>query len=173
MPELRGHPENIELRWNCDPDQHPCQLLHNSSSPRNSTYVNLLICIQSCNVGELTENTHPTNFKTAQDSADMSIASINHIWLDSRNVAWIDQSNIKVIEIALERMAHGSSVEEIVEQHGGLLSMAQVHAALSYYYDHEAELDAEIERQLTVSDQLRSKSLSSPGRLKLKQRGQL
>ena len=103
----------------------------------------------------------------------MSIASINHIWLDSRNVAWIDQSNIKVIEIALERMAHGSSVEEIVEQHGGLLSLAQVHAALSYYYDYEAELVAEIERQLTVSDQLRSKSLSSPGRLKLKQRGQL
>jgi uncharacterized protein (DUF433 family) len=167
MPELRRDPENTESRCNCDPDQHPCQLLQDSSSPGNSTHVNLLIYIRSCNSVELTENTHSPNFKSIQGSAEMSIASINHIWLDSRNVAWIDQSNIKVIEIALERMAHGSSVEEIVEQHGGLLSLAQVHAALSYYYDHEAELDAEIECQLTVTDQLRRKSLSSPGRLKL------
>ena len=167
MFELRGNPENNELRVHCDPAQHPFQILHDSPSPRNPTHVNLLNYIRSCNSGELTENADSPNFKSIQDSAEMSIACINHIWLDNRNVAWIDQSNIKVIEIALERMAHGSSVEEIVEQHGGLLSMAQVHAALSYYYDHEAELDAEIERQLTVSDQLRSKSLSSPGRLKL------
>ena len=34
----------------------------------------------------------------------MSVVSINHIWLDERNVAWIDQTNMKVIEIALERL---------------------------------------------------------------------
>lgn len=81
----------------------------------------------------------------------------------------IDQTNVKVIEIALERLAHGSSVEDIVEQHRGLISLAQVHAALAYYYDHEAELNAEIERQLASSDQLRLESLMSPRRLKLKQ----
>lgn len=99
----------------------------------------------------------------------MSVVSINHIWLDERNVAWIDQTNMKVIEIALERLARGSSVKEIVEQHRGLISLAQVHAALAYYYDHEADLNGEIERQLETADQLRNASLSSPGRLKLKQ----
>ena len=103
----------------------------------------------------------------------MSVVSINHIWLDERNVAWIDQTNMKVIEIALERLAHGSSVEEIVEQHRGLISLAQVHAVLAYYHDHEADLNAEIERQLETADRLRSASLSSPGRLKLKQMGRL
>jgi len=103
----------------------------------------------------------------------MSVVSINHIWLDERNVAWIDQTNIKVIEIALERLAHGSSVEEIVEQHCALISLAQVHAALAYYYDHEADLNTEIERQLETADRLRGVSLSSPGRLKLKQMGRL
>jgi hypothetical protein len=94
----------------------------------------------------------------------MSVISINHIWLDERNIAWIDKTNIKVIEIALERLAHGSSVEEIAEQHHGLLS---------WYYDHELDLNVEIERQLETFDRLRNASLSSPGRLKLKQMGRL
>lgn len=103
----------------------------------------------------------------------MSVVSIDHIWLDERNIAWIDKTNMKVLEIALERLAHGSSVEEIVEQHRGLISLAQVHAALAYYYDHEAELSVEIDRQLETADQRRSLSLSSLGRLKLKQTGRL
>lgn len=49
----------------------------------------------------------------------MSIARCNHIWIDGRNVAWIDQTNVKVIEIALEQLAHGASVEQIVDQRGG------------------------------------------------------
>ena len=103
----------------------------------------------------------------------MSVVSINHIWLDERNIAWIDKTNRKVLEIAQERVAHGSSVEEIVEQHRGLISLAQVHAALAYYYDHEADLNVEIERQLETADRLRNASHSSPGRHTLKQMGRL
>ncbi len=103
----------------------------------------------------------------------MSVVSTSHIWLDERDVAWIDQTNIKVIEVALERLAHGSSVEEIVDQHKGILSLAQVHAALAHYFDQEAEFNAEIECQLERADQLRTDSLGSPGRLKLKQLGRL
>lgn len=35
--------------------------------------------------------------------------------------------------------------------------------ALAYYYDHEADLNAEIERQLEAADRLRSVSLSILG----------
>ncbi len=59
----------------------------------------------------------------------MSVVNSTHIWIDDRGVAWIDQTNLKVTEIALERLAHGSSVEEIVDQHKGLITLAQVHAA--------------------------------------------
>ena len=55
----------------------------------------------------------------------MSVIKSTHIWIDDRGMAWIDQTNLKVIEIALELLAHGSSVEEIVEQHKGLITLAQ------------------------------------------------
>ena len=39
----------------------------------------------------------------------------------------------------MEQLAHGSSAEEIYEQHRGYLSLAQIHAAPTYYYDNRAE----------------------------------
>ncbi len=103
----------------------------------------------------------------------MPTVSSSHIGIDEHNIAWIDQTNLKVIEIAMERLAHGSSVEEIVDQHDGLISFAQVHAALAHYYDHQSEFDAEINQQLKVADNLRSASLSSPGRMKLRATGRI
>ena len=91
----------------------------------------------------------------------MSVVNRTHVWIDDRGVAWVDQTNIKVIEIALERLAHGSSVEEIVEQHKGLISLSQVHASLAYYYDHEDDFNAEIDEQVRRADQLREETLSS------------
>ena len=59
----------------------------------------------------------------------------SHVRLDERGVAWLDDTNIKVVEVAMEQLAHGSSPEEIYEQHRGYLSLAQIHAALTYYYE--------------------------------------
>ena len=78
----------------------------------------------------------------------MATGIASHVWLDADGVAWIDDTNIKVIEVALEKIAHGSSPEEIYDQHRGHLSLAQIHAALTFYFDHQAEMDAEIDRQL-------------------------
>jgi len=103
----------------------------------------------------------------------MSIAPSAHIHLDDRNVAWIDESNIKVIEVALERIAHGASAEEICDQHNGRLTLAQIHAALAHYYDHQAEYDQEIERQLLEYESLRAASLDSPGRQRLRALGKV
>ena len=96
-----------------------------------------------------------------------------HIHLDQRGVAWIDDTNVKVIEIALEKIAHGFDAEEIHNQHEGLLSLAQIHAALSWYYDHQVEMDVEIQRQVQDFDRLRAKSLDSMGRQRLKKLGKL
>lgn len=101
----------------------------------------------------------------------MSTVSPAHIVLDNRGVAWIDDTNIKVLEIALEKIAHGSSAEEIYDQHRGYLSLAQIHAALAWYYDHQQEFDSEIDRQLNEFDQQRAASLNSPGRQRLRRLG--
>jgi uncharacterized protein (DUF433 family) len=101
----------------------------------------------------------------------MATVSTEHIWLDDRGVAWVDDTNTKVIEIVLDKMAHGSSPEEIADQHYGQLSLAQIHAALAYYYDHQAAFNAEIERQVREADALRAQTLDSPGRKRLHAQG--
>jgi uncharacterized protein (DUF433 family) len=100
----------------------------------------------------------------------MSSVATTHIEIDDRGVAWITDANTKVIEVVLDRVAYGWSPEEIHFQHP-TLSLAQIHAALTYYYDHQAELDAEIMRQLKEVESLAGAAKDSPGRRRLRARG--
>jgi uncharacterized protein (DUF433 family) len=97
---------------------------------------------------------------------------IPHIRLDSTGVAWIDDTNVKVIEVVLDRLAYGWSPEEIHFQHPHL-SLAQIHAALSYYYDHQGEMDAEIDRQLQEVEASAAKAGESPVCARLRAAGRL
>lgn len=84
------------------------------------------------------------------------VAVINSlIEIDEEGVAWISGANTKVVEVVLDKMAHGWSPEEMHLQHPHL-SMAQIHAALSYYYEHQAEVDADIERRNRYVEELRT-----------------
>ena len=69
------------------------------------------------------------------------------IAFDDRGRAFLAGTTIKVIEIALDHIAEGWSADEIRRQHYNAFSLAQIHAALSYYFEHQAEFVAEIERQ--------------------------
>jgi uncharacterized protein (DUF433 family) len=95
-----------------------------------------------------------------------------HIKLDERGVAWIDDTNTKVIEVAQDMIAHGWSPEEIHFQHSHL-SLAQIHAALGYYYDHKAEFDAAIQDSLLRVSELRDQAAESPLRKRLRELGKL
>ena len=100
----------------------------------------------------------------------MPVSTTAHVQLDDRGVAWIDDTNTKVIEVALDMVAHGWSPEEIHFQHKHL-SLAQIHAALSYYYDHQDEFDAAIERELREVDAIRAQAGESPLRKRLRATG--
>jgi uncharacterized protein (DUF433 family) len=76
----------------------------------------------------------------------MSSITTTHVELDEHGVAWIEGTRVKVIEVALDKIVHGSSPEEIHFQYSHL-SLAQIHAALAFYYDNQAELDADIKRR--------------------------
>ena len=103
----------------------------------------------------------------------MAIApEVSHIWLDANSVAWIDNTNTKVIEVVLDTTAWGMTPEEIHAEYP-YLSMAQIHAALAYYYDHQAALDADIEHRYQEVEQLRAQAGDSPVRKKLRDRGLL
>jgi uncharacterized protein (DUF433 family) len=74
----------------------------------------------------------------------MTTASIRTITIDERGVAWITGSGIKVKEVAIEKVIWGMSPEDMLAAHSHW-SLPQIYAALSYYYDHQAEIDEQIE----------------------------
>jgi uncharacterized protein (DUF433 family) len=67
-----------------------------------------------------------------------------HIWLDETGRAWIDETNVEVTEVVVHKLVHRLTPDDIYEGNDRYLSLAQIHAALSYYYDHKAEFDAVI-----------------------------
>lgn len=92
---------------------------------------------------------------------------LTHIHVDDSSVAWIDDTRIKVIEVAMDHLAHGWSAEEIHRQHPDL-SLAQAHAALAFYYDHQAEFDEAIATSAARAEELAAGDIDSPGRRRLR-----
>ena len=72
-----------------------------------------------------------------------TLEAIKHISLDARGVAWIAVKNVKVLEIVQDHLAYGWSADAIHEQHPSL-SLAEIHSALAFYYDHAAEVEAQL-----------------------------
>ena len=65
----------------------------------------------------------------------------------------IDGTRIKVQHIALEYERLGWSADQICDAHPGL-TLAQVHAAISYYYDHREKIDESIRKDEEFADHL-------------------
>jgi uncharacterized protein (DUF433 family) len=72
---------------------------------------------------------------------------VSHVAIDGHGRAWIDDTNIKVVEVVRDHLAYGWSPEEIHWQHPNL-GLAQIYAALAYYHDHRISMDAEIRHSL-------------------------
>jgi uncharacterized protein (DUF433 family) len=88
------------------------------------------------------------------------------IEMDEKGIPWITGANTKVVEVVLDKMAHGWSPEEMHRQHPHL-SMAQIHSALAYYYEHQDEVDADIERRYRYVEKLKAQQPDSPLRQRL------
>src|SRR6266496_5792587 len=97
------------------------------------------------------------------------IEPITHIRRDELGVAWIADTNTKVIEVAMDQTAYGWDAEEIHAAHPHL-SLSQIHAALSYYHDHKCDLDAAMQAQLENYRRLRSEAAGQLTRKELAER---
>ncbi len=91
------------------------------------------------------------------------------IEIDDQGIPWIVGANTKVVEVVLDKLAYNSTPEEMHEQHPHL-SLAQIHAALSYYYEHQAEIDADIERRDRFVEELRAQQKNPFTRKELEDR---
>lgn len=73
----------------------------------------------------------------------------------------------RVAMIVMDYLARGLGPEEMV-RHYPYLTLAEVHAAMAYYYDNQAEIDAEIQAELDELHRDKQAQVQSPIWLKLK-----
>ena len=71
-----------------------------------------------------------------------------HILEDKDGMAYIEGTTTRVMEVVEEKNACGVSAEELHLWHP-YLSLAQIHAALAYYWDHKEEMDRQMRESET------------------------
>jgi uncharacterized protein (DUF433 family) len=101
-----------------------------------------------------------------------TITSYEHVQLNDQAVPIIVGTTMKVVELVMAQTAYGWSPEELHFQHP-YLTLGQIHSALAYYWDHKAELDADIERRQQYAEVERLNAGPSPLAAKLREQGLL
>jgi uncharacterized protein (DUF433 family) len=74
---------------------------------------------------------------------------------------------VRVAQIVTDYLAYGWSPDEMCRQHP-YLTPAEAHAAMAYYFDHQAEIEAEISAELDAVDRAYGAAQDSPLRLRLR-----
>ena len=87
---------------------------------------------------------------------------------DGKQRAYIAGTRVRVQDIYALSELHGKSPDEIVGAYPQL-SLAQVHAALAYYFDHMAQIQGEIREDDQFAQKFRE--MTGPGPLEQKLRG--
>lgn len=77
---------------------------------------------------------------------------------------------IRVAQIVMDYLAHGWSPDEMCRHHLHL-TLAEAHAAMTYYYDHQSEIDAEIQAELTEVRAAQMSAEPTPFMLRMQAKG--
>jgi len=79
----------------------------------------------------------------------------------SRMQAYLRGTRVAVRHVAAFRKA-GRTAEEIIRTGLGHLQPASIYEAIAYYYDHQAEIDAELDAQSEQAVHQQLRNLLSP-----------
>jgi uncharacterized protein (DUF433 family) len=79
---------------------------------------------------------------------------------------------IHVAQLVMDYLAHGWSPDEMCS-HYPHLTPAEAHAAMTYYYDHQAEIDAEIHAELAEVREAQAGASPTPFELRMRAKGLL
>src|SRR5260221_5206063 len=71
-------------------------------------------------------------------------------------------TGLRVTDVVIASVFHLQSPDEIAAGYG--VSLAQVHAALAYYYEHKADLDQDVREQIATAKALKEQHLANGGR---------
>ena len=86
--------------------------------------------------------------------ATVTLATYPLFTINAVRVPLIAGTTMKVVELVTAHQAHGWSPEELHFQFPHL-SLGQIYAALTYYWDHKDELDADIARRDREVEEIR------------------
>lgn len=92
----------------------------------------------------------------------LNVESINLIGIDPEirsGRPYIIGTSITVADIAIAKIFHQRDADGIAEDYE--LSLAQVYAALAYYYEHKATIDASIEERRALAQSMKEKRIGS------------
>ncbi|MCM0593379.1 MAG: DUF433 domain-containing protein [Gloeotrichia echinulata IR180] len=101
---------------------------------------------------------------------NLTTTEYKYVEINDHQVPIIAGTTMKVIELVTGYLAHGWSPEELHFQHP-YLTMSQIHSALAYYWDHQEELDTDIEQREKYAEQLRQQAGESAVAKKLRAQG--
>ncbi len=100
----------------------------------------------------------------------LTTTEYKHIQLNKNNVPIIAGTTMKVVELITSVKAYQWTPEELHDNYPHV-SMSKIYAALSYYWDHQQEIDAEIERIEEWVDKMRQETGETPIVKKLRAKG--
>lgn len=84
----------------------------------------------------------------------MPTATWPFVYIDNRRIAYIEGTKTRVIELAMERIAHHWDADELHRQHPHL-PLAVIHSALAYYYEQKEECDQLIDEGRHTAEEIR------------------
>lgn len=88
--------------------------------------------------------------------------SVEHIAVDEKGVARLAGHRIKVKHLVEVMRAQGYTAEQIQSEAYPHLSLAQIYAGLAYYYDHQQQIDQQIQEDCEFAEHERKKQESDP-----------
>lgn len=94
-----------------------------------------------------------------------------HVVLDD-GVPYIAGTTMKVVELAIAHTIWGWDSVELRKQYPHL-SPGQIHSALAYYWDHQQEIDADIERREARAEEIHRNLPPVPAIQHLHEQGRL
>ncbi len=115
---------------------------------------------------------HRRTGKRRQRTFGADFVTPSVIQKDGPGKARLTGTRIKVSLVAEEHTRLGMTPEQIAREHPHL-TLAQVHAALAYYYSHQEGVEAQIAESLAFADQSRQQAGPSPLATRLRAQGRL
>lgn len=68
-------------------------------------------------------------------------------------------TSLRVTDVVMANLFHQRTPSEISSDY--MISLAQVHAALAYYYEHKDEIDLDIRQQVVTAREYKEKRIGS------------